>query len=91
MARKSRTGVLKRQREAKKAERAALERERQGQKEARESDGSRVATSDDLAGYGFFEDTGSDGEEETPPATESVSAAGMPRGPGESRAWPKSR
>lgn len=51
MARKSRTAVLKRQREAKKAEKAAMKREK---RETRESEGGdRVATSDDLAGYGF--------------------------------------
>jgi hypothetical protein len=51
MARKSRTAVLKRQREAKKAEKAALKREK---RETRESEGGeKVATAEDLEGYGF--------------------------------------
>ncbi|MDH3518846.1 MAG: hypothetical protein OEM49_00175 [Myxococcales bacterium] len=53
MARKSRTAVLKRQREARKAEKAAAKREK---RELRESDASgetQVATEEDLAGYGF--------------------------------------
>jgi hypothetical protein len=51
MARKSRTAVLKRQREAKKAEKAALKREK---REMRESEGGeKVATAEDLEGYGF--------------------------------------
>jgi hypothetical protein len=54
MARKSRTAVLKRQREAKKAEKAAAKREK---REARESsDEPRIATNDDLAGYGLSEE-----------------------------------
>ena len=51
MARKSRTAVLKRQREAKKAEKAAMKREK---REMRESEGGeKVATAEDLEGYGF--------------------------------------
>ncbi len=55
MAKKrSRTAVLKRQREVKKSEKQALKREK---KEIRkEADGQQVgevATRDDLAGYGF--------------------------------------
>jgi hypothetical protein len=54
MARKSRTAVLKRQREAKKAEKAAMKREKRETRETRESEGGdRVATSEDLEGYGF--------------------------------------
>jgi hypothetical protein len=65
MARKSRTAVLKRQREAKKAEKAAMKREK---KDSRESlEGDKVATTDDLAGYGF---AGDDEEEETAEADE---------------------
>ena len=58
MGKRSKTGVLKRLREVKKAEKAALKRE-----EARErkdsgledevSSGAGVATDEDLAGYGF--------------------------------------
>ena len=61
MARKSRTAVLKRQREAKKAEKAAMKREKREKRVIRTSESSgepRVATTDDLAGYGF-----DDGEE----------------------------
>jgi len=55
MGRRSRTGVLKRLRETKKAEKAALKRDqRDTRKEvAEERDGDRVATQDDLEGYGF--------------------------------------
>lgn len=58
MARKGKTGVLKRLREVKKAEKAALKREQMAMRKETGSDdegdnGSRVATADDLAGYGF--------------------------------------
>lgn len=55
MARKSRTAVLKRQREVKKAEKAAQKREK---REARTGapPSQRVATADDLADYGFDAD-----------------------------------
>lgn len=53
MARKSRTGVLKRQREMKKAEKAALKREKRDVRSEQASDGAQVATAEDLAGYGF--------------------------------------
>ena len=56
MARKrSRTAVLKRQREVKKSEKQAMKREkREFRKEAPGHEA--VATRDDLAGYGFFPD-----------------------------------
>ncbi|MBW2493199.1 MAG: hypothetical protein JRE43_00470 [Deltaproteobacteria bacterium] len=56
MARKrSRTAVLKRQREVKKSEKQALKREkREFRKEAPGHEA--VATRDDLAGYGFITD-----------------------------------
>jgi hypothetical protein len=62
MARKrSRTAVLKRQREVKKSEKQAMKREkREVRKEEPGHEG--VATRDDLAGYGFLTD---DEEEET--------------------------
>ncbi len=44
--------VLKRQREAKKAEKAALKRERREQRTP-SGEAARVATKDDLEGYGF--------------------------------------
>ncbi len=49
MARRSRMSVLKRQREVRKAEKAALKRER---REQREGSTSRVATQEDLEAYG---------------------------------------
>ena len=52
MARKSRTAVLKRQREAKKAEKAAMKREKRLLR-AEDETGGQVATNDDLTGYGF--------------------------------------
>ncbi len=64
MARKSRTAVLKRQREAKKAEKAAMKREKRDMRESQAGD--MVATSDDLAGYGF----GGDEDDEEPEAEE---------------------
>jgi len=60
MARKSKMSVLKRQRERKKAEKAAMKRETRGQKERSESD---VATPDDLDGYGVGSESSDDGEE----------------------------
>ncbi len=53
MARKSRTAVLKRQREARKAEKAAAKREKRELREPAPESESHVATRDDLAGYGF--------------------------------------
>lgn len=53
MARKSRTGVLKRQREMKKAEKAAMKREKRDLRSEQEAAGAQVATAEDLAGYGF--------------------------------------
>jgi hypothetical protein len=58
MGKRSRVGVLKRQREAKKAEKAAQRREvREARREAaRSSEGTQVANRDDLAGYGLLEE-----------------------------------
>ncbi len=53
MAKKGRMTVLKRQREVRKAERAAAKREKREIRAADEAAGGQVATSDDLAGYGF--------------------------------------
>lgn len=51
MPKKGRMTVLKRQREVRKAEKAAAKREK---RELRESDGGgQVASADDLAAYGF--------------------------------------
>jgi len=53
MAKKGRTAILKRQREVKKAERAALKREKRDIRKEEETPADAVATADDLAGYGF--------------------------------------
>jgi len=52
MARKSRTGVLKRQREMKKAEKAAQKREKRDTRSEQDGEGAQVASADDLAAYG---------------------------------------
>ena len=54
MARKSKTAVLKRQRELKKAEKAAAKREKRAAREGVSAEQS-VATYDDLAGYGLVD------------------------------------
>ena len=54
MARKSKTAVLKRQRELKKAEKAAAKREKRASREGVSAERS-VATYDDLAGYGLVD------------------------------------
>ena len=56
MARKSRTAVLKRQREAKKAEKAQHKRDKRAAREPDITGEGQVASRDDLAGYGFSED-----------------------------------
>jgi hypothetical protein len=48
MAKKSRMSILKRQREARKQEKAALKR---GRREQRKTDGVQEPTQEDLAGY----------------------------------------
>ena len=53
MAKKGRTAILKRQREVKKAERAAMKREKRETRKEAEPESDVVATADDLAGYGF--------------------------------------
>ena len=53
MARKSGSSVQKRQRELKRAEKAALKKERSLDVDEGGSAGSQVASEDDLAGYGF--------------------------------------
>lgn len=60
MGKRSKTGVLKRLREVKKAEKAALKREEHRTRkqsgvapERAESAGVVIATEDDMAGYGF--------------------------------------
>jgi hypothetical protein len=53
MAKKGRTAILKRQREVKKAERAAMKREKREIRKEAETDSDTVATAEDLEGYGF--------------------------------------
>ena len=53
MARKGRTAILKRQREVKKAERAAMKREKREIRKEEEPEASTIATAEDLEGYGF--------------------------------------
>jgi hypothetical protein len=55
MGKRSKTGVLKRLREVKKQERAAMKRDQVQERRANETTPSddMVATDDDLAGYGF--------------------------------------
>jgi hypothetical protein len=53
MAKKSRMGVLKRQRELKKQEKAALKRERKAGRKPQET---LEASADDLVGYGVVDD-----------------------------------
>jgi len=70
MARKrSRTAVLKRQREVKKSEKQALKREKREIR--KETPGHEaVATRDDLAGYGFPVDDDAEGDQSKSDSTE---------------------
>jgi hypothetical protein len=67
MGKKSKTGVLKRLREVKKAEKAAMKREQLKERKDIEEPvrESRVATDEDMAGYGFpsGDETDQEGEE----------------------------
>ena len=67
MAKKSRMSVLKRQREVRKAEKAALKRDR---REQRKSEGPHEPTADDFAGYGT--------EDEEPEVTEQGEQSSTP-------------
>jgi hypothetical protein len=67
MARKSRTAVLKRQREVRKAEKAAAKREKRVERESVPDDANRVATADDLEGYGFATDDDANERDSSPP------------------------
>ncbi len=66
MGRKSKTGVLKRLREVKKAEKAALKRDQRDERRQADAVAVRVATKDDLEGYGLDEE-GEDEEAESAP------------------------
>ena len=68
MAKKSRTAVLKRQREVRKAEKQAMKREKRVMRESDEgAEGAaqQVATAADLEGYGFVSDEVVEEEEES--------------------------
>lgn len=67
MAKRSRTAVLKRQREARKAEKQAMKREKREVRDAAPVRNEVVATADDLAGYGFAEDEDQPAESVDPP------------------------
>ena len=89
MAKKGRTAVLKRQREVKKAERAALKREKRESRKESESEAGAVATADDLAGYGFGPADEEEGEEEESPPPERPPEPPYPPASCEDRArWP---
>lgn len=68
MARKSKTGVLKRLREVKKAEKAALKRDQKEIRRQNVGEAERVATKDDLEGYGFTPDADEEEAADAPPA-----------------------
>ncbi len=53
MGRRNRMTIMKRQRERKKAEKAAMKREERSQREKPDADADQVATSEDLEGYGL--------------------------------------
>ena len=53
MARKGRMTILKRQREVRKAEKAAAKRDKRDVRSGGDDNAGQVATLDDLAAYGF--------------------------------------
>ena len=61
MGRRNRMTIMKRQRERKKAEKAAMKRETRGQKERSDTD---IATTEDLEGYGLVSESSSNEEED---------------------------
>lgn len=65
MARMNKMSVLKRQRERKKAEKAALKREMSAQRVPAESkaEPNQVATREDLEDYGLLDDSSEESEE----------------------------
>lgn len=64
MGKKSGSSVQKRQRELKRSEKAALKKERRLESKENRVEGERVATADDLAGYGYAEDDEEGDDEE---------------------------
>ncbi len=96
MAKRSRTAVLKRQREARKAEKQAMKREKREERGEAPVRNEVVATADDLAGYGFSEDEEPSADSADPPpaghGTEGLrSPANAARsiGPRGNNQWPK--
>lgn len=71
---KGRASFMKRERERQRTERAADKRVRRSQREPGESEGPRVATREDLGGYGL------DREEATADAAGSAASATRSRG-----------
>ena len=57
---KGRASFMKRERERQRTERAAVKRERRTQREPGENEGPRVATREDLDGYGLDREDGAD-------------------------------
>jgi hypothetical protein len=53
MGRRNRMTIMKRQRERKKAEKAAMKREQRSQREKPDGESDAVATAEDLEGYGI--------------------------------------
>ena len=78
MARKSKTGVLKRLREVKKAEKAALKRDQKEIRRQSVGEAERVATKDDLEGYGFAPDGDEEEAADAPPARWLTSFGSIP-------------
>ncbi len=76
MARKGKTAVLKRQREVRKAEKAALKRDQREQRAQNRSADTPVATKDDLEGYGVVTDE--EDESSEPPRDASKDASPHP-------------
>ena len=92
MGRKSRTGVLKRQREAKKAEKAAHKREKREKRDEGIVSGDQVATAEDLAGYGFAtEEPEDDGKRRPPPRARLAPRRAPPPNPGRQLRAPRLR
>ena len=92
MARKSRTAVLKRQREAKKAEKAAHKREKRQLREAEPSAGAQIATDDEMADYGYGSPDDAQDESEKPPGPPPSSTRDrrLELCPRKETTWPKS-
>ena len=76
MGRKSKTGVLKRLREVKKAEKAALKRDQRDERRQDDAVAVRVATKDDLEGYGLDDEAEDEEAETAPPSVAAPTRSG---------------